>query len=74
MTRYERTVENADGWSDWFSIPLSGWKMRCCDCALVHDFDFRIVKGKLEFRASRDKRATAASRRHKRLHHEGNTP
>ena len=39
-------------------------KLRCCDCGLVHDIEFRISKGKISFRAWRDNRATAAVRRH----------
>jgi hypothetical protein len=44
--------------------------MMCCDCGLVHVVDFRIRFDKrgrpvVEFRADRDKRATAAARRRK---------
>ena len=38
-----------------------GHKICCCDCGLVHRFDFRIVSGRIEFRAIRDRRATAAT-------------
>lgn len=37
--------------------------IRCCDCGLVHLFRFRVAKGRLSFRAWRQERATAASRR-----------
>jgi hypothetical protein len=40
-------------------------KMRCCDCGLVHVFEFRFRKGRVEFKAFRDNRATANSRRKK---------
>jgi hypothetical protein len=30
----------------------------------VHDLDFRIVDGEIEFRATRNNRATSAARRH----------
>jgi hypothetical protein len=40
--------------------------MKCCDCGLVHRMDFRIVKGRVQFRPFRDKRATAAARRKSR--------
>jgi len=40
-----------------------GYKMACCDCGLVHKLDFRVRKGKIEFRVFRDNRATAAMRR-----------
>jgi hypothetical protein len=52
---------------EWFRpTPQSGHKMRCCDCALIHVMDFRVRDGKVEIRARRDKRATAAARRAKR--------
>jgi len=48
---------------------MRGYRMRCCDCGLVHVVDFFVVhEGKrhhVEFRASRGKRATAAARRGK---------
>lgn len=31
-----------DGWSDWIH-PLPGYLMGCCDCGLVHDFEFAII-------------------------------
>jgi hypothetical protein len=47
--------------------PQRGHKMRCCDCALIHVMDFRVKAGKVQFRPRRDKRATAAARRGKRV-------
>lgn len=37
--------------------------IRCCDCGLVHILRFYIRGGGLSFRAWRDERRTAASRR-----------
>lgn len=48
---------------EWVQIPMRGFKEQCCSCGHVHKTDFRIVKGKLQFRAVTDKRATAAARR-----------
>ena len=39
------------------------FRLRCCDCGLVHKFDFRVHRGRIEIRAFRDNRATAAIRR-----------
>lgn len=43
------------------------YRLRCCDCGLVHQMDFRIVRvqgrGAVEFRMRRNPRATAANRR-----------
>jgi hypothetical protein len=38
-------------------------KWVCCDCGLVHKFEFSIVGGKIRARAWRDNRSTAARRR-----------
>ena len=47
-----------------------GYRMACCDCRLVHEIDFFVVKygsrgqfTKVRFRARRNNRATAAMRR-----------
>ncbi len=34
----------------------------CCDCALVHREEFRVVDGCIEWRASRDEKRTAKRR------------
>ena len=47
---------------EWMQ-PKRGYKMACCDCGLVHRVEFRVVKGRVQFRAWRDNRATAARRR-----------
>jgi len=56
-----------------FLIDLSDpiFRMECCDCSLVHDFKFKLTadeKGKvlLEVTPSRNNRATAQLRRHKK--------
>ena len=45
-----------------------GYKMRCCDCGLVHLLMFKVVRvGKvnhISFKSWRDNRATAQVRRH----------
>jgi transcription initiation factor TFIIIB Brf1 subunit/transcription initiation factor TFIIB len=35
----------------------------CCDCALVHKEEYRLVDGHLEWRASRDDKATNKRRK-----------
>ena len=64
MARYHEPVSD-----EWIYPQRRGYKMSCCDCGLVHQMDFRIVKdvaGRsfIEFRVRRDNRATAAVRRH----------
>jgi len=46
---------------EWIE-PKAGYRMACCDCGLVHRVEFRVVKGKVQFRAWRDNRATAGRR------------
>lgn len=54
---------------EWVQPVPRGYKMACCDCGLVHVIDFRVIKyangkrTKVQFRAFRDNRSTAAKRR-----------
>lgn len=52
------------GENEWVMPRRKGYKFACCDCGLVHDMDFRIVKGRIQFRARRNNRSTAVMRRH----------
>ncbi len=63
MTRYIKEKELADGWSRWVQPIRKGYKMSCCDCGLVHAMDFRISRGRVQFRAKRNNRSTAMVRR-----------
>lgn len=57
--KYEQVTDG-----DWVEpTPQRGHKMKCCDCGLIHVMDFRVRKGRVQFRPRRDKRATAAARR-----------
>ena len=56
----------ADGWTRWKTPRDNAWRMSCCDCGLVHDLEFRIMNGIIEFRAKRNERATSAIRRYDR--------
>jgi hypothetical protein len=48
---------------DWIQPVKKGFKHQCCDCAMVHTTDYRIVEGSVQFRVKVDRRATAAARR-----------
>lgn len=48
---------------EWTTPVRKGFKEQCCSCALIHVVDYRIVDGKIQFRATVDARATAAARR-----------
>ncbi len=71
MSRYPILKEGPDGWTDWLAPDHKGFKLACCSCDLIHRMQFRIVKGQVEFRATRDMRATAAKRAHRKKR-EGN--
>ena len=62
MSRYEQVKDN-----EWTRPIRRGYRARCCDCGLVHQVDFRIVREgrvrRIELRARRDNRATGQSRR-----------
>jgi hypothetical protein len=51
---------------EWVQPVREDYKLRCCDCGLVHRIDFRIKEGHIQFRAFLDNRATGQSRRHRR--------
>ncbi len=52
---------------DWITPHHRDYRLACCDCGLTHDVQFRIVRGSVQFRASRNNRATSAARRAKRI-------
>lgn len=49
---------------EWVRPIRRGYKLACCDCGLVHDMDFRVKNGRVEFRVRRNGRSTAMMRRH----------
>ena len=55
--------------NEWIRPVRNGYRMACCDCGLVHELDFRVVRygrgHKVIFRARRNNRATAGMRRRK---------
>lgn len=57
---YEYGIEG-----EWIQPVRRGFHLVCCDCGLVHTLDFRIHRGKPQFRGWRDNRSTAAMRRAK---------
>lgn len=44
MPRYPVQVERDDGWSDWVQPLMDGYRMACCDCGLVHEMQFGVLK------------------------------
>jgi hypothetical protein len=33
-----------DGWTDFIKPVMRGYRLACCDCGLVHDMDFKVVR------------------------------
>lgn len=64
--RYEKHTVDRGGRTDWIQPIRRGYKMACCDCGLVHKIDFRVKNGRVQLRAARDNRATAAKRRYRK--------
>ncbi len=48
---------------EWVAPIRRGFQLGCCDCGLIHDMDFRVNKGVLRFRMTRNKRATNLRRK-----------
>lgn len=49
MAKHKRmhSEPNGDGWTEWVWPVMDGYKMSCCDCGLVHDMQFGVLrKGK----------------------------
>lgn len=42
------------GPGEWQQPKEKGYLMQCCDCGLVHRMDFRIYRGRIQFRAFRN--------------------
>ena len=62
MTKRVETTHLSEG--QWFRVANRKDHYEvCCDCGLEHRVEYRVRNGKLEFRAWREDRATAARRR-----------
>jgi hypothetical protein len=72
MAKFKRIDEVKNGKSEWIQPVRRGYKMMCCDCSLVHNVDFRIVRRNstgacfIQLRAGRNARSTALARRKKK--------
>jgi hypothetical protein len=41
-------VESAEDWSEWVCPNPQSYLMKCCDCGLVHEAQFKVVRYKSE--------------------------
>ena len=68
MSKFKHHQVEKDGnWSEWVYPNRAKYKFACCDCGLVHDMQFSLIKrglGKaIVFRARRNNRSTGQMRR-----------
>jgi hypothetical protein len=40
----EHKVKNEGDWSEWVNPDSEQYFMKCCDCGLVHEMQFKVVK------------------------------
>lgn len=36
-------VKTKNGWTRWVPPKMKGYLLKCCDCGLVHEMDFKVV-------------------------------
>lgn len=67
MPRMPKIKQATTGWTNWIKPVMAGYRLGCCDCGLVHDVTFRVIRWgrghKVVFKARRNNRSTAAVRR-----------
>jgi hypothetical protein len=65
FTKHE--VDLADAWSEWVCPASAQYFMKCCDCGLVHEMQFKVAKysegDECEFVADADLQAVFRARR-----------
>lgn len=44
VTKYKQHYANEEGYSEWETPEMKGFKLSCCDCGLVHNMDFKVLK------------------------------
>ena len=52
---------------EWIEPITKGFRLACCECSLVHNMDVRIKNGQVQWRMSRNNRATGQVRRYKKV-------
>lgn len=68
MAKFKKhQVEKIGDWTEWIYPHRTKYKLACCDCGLVHDMQFALIKrglGKaIVFRVRRNSRSTGQMRR-----------
>ena len=60
-TEKTEIIQMYDG--EWYPIRKRKWSHGCCDCLLMHFADFKVVKGRLYTRWTKDVSGTRYWRR-----------
>lgn len=42
--KFKQEIATDGEWTDWITPIMTGYKMACCDCGLVHNIDFQATK------------------------------
>lgn len=66
MAAYPHYKQTSTGWTVWIQPKMRMYKMQCCDCGLVHNMQYRMHGGRIQFRVQRNNRSTALARRHRK--------
>jgi hypothetical protein len=54
---------------EWYNFNLTGGKICCCDCGLVHKINFKIKGEIIQIQVFQDTRSTGQVRRHRKYTH-----
>lgn len=44
MAKFRKEFEGDNGWTRWIPPRMTGYKLACCDCGLVHDTQFKVLR------------------------------
>ena len=42
--KYKQLYAGPDGWSDWHAVNMGSHRAACCDCGLVHEYSYKVLK------------------------------
>lgn len=42
--KFETHEPGRGGWTQWITPVMRGYLMRCCDCGLIHEIQFKIIQ------------------------------
>jgi len=46
MAKHQQHKVFSDGWTSWILPRMEGYRVSCCDCGLVHQFEFEVYRVK----------------------------